>query len=656
MKKIIILLSLVCLINKLSAQDTDSLKLLAQQLPADTNQLKILLDLSGKLFRAEPDSALVYAHKAKDLALQLDRKVNLGYALKNIGLAYYIKGDFSEVLNYWEQSLNIFESVPFPLGISNLLNNLGAVYFSKGDDPKALEYYLGSLRIAEEIADKSRIATAYVNIGAVYFNKKETHEQALDAYAKALETFEALGNQDGIGTAALNLGEVYLEEGNTTSALVHFNKSLNAFEKTGGNLALALNYIGTTYAKNKELDRAIPFHQQAYQNAESKAAKVEMSKALKSLADVYQQQNKFDLATNNYQKALAIAQSIETDNEIRDAYEGLASALAAKGDYKNAFTAQTNYDLIKEKIQSEAYDEKIGNLRFQFDLENKEKEIALLNKDNDLKEVEIEQANTLRNFLYAIGGLLLIILGGISFQYWYVKKSNNLLAEERNRSEEILLNILPKDTADELKTNGFVKTRKFENCTVLFTDFKAFTKFAETVPPEELVKSVDYYFKKFDEIIGKYGLEKIKTIGDSYMCAGGLPATNDTHPHDAVKAALEIRQFAEQRLRHPTPDTHAFEVRIGINTGPIVAGVVGITKFQYDIWGNTVNVASRMESASMPGKINISEHTYQLVKDNFECTYRGEIEVKHAGTMKMYFVEEALQETLLPKSKQYLNA
>ena len=180
----------------------------------------------------------------------------------------------------------------------------------------------------------------------------------------------------------------------------------------------------------------------------------------------------------------------------------------------------------------------------------------------------------------------------------------------------------------------------------MFTDFKSFTKYSENLSPETLVETVDFYFSKFDEIIKKYGLEKIKTIGDAYMCAGGLPFPIEDHAQNMIRAAFEIVEFVDTTKKNKEVEK-IFDIRIGINTGPVVAGVVGSTKFAYDIWGDTVNVASRMETNSLAGKINVSENTYQLIKDVFQCEYRGEIDVKNKGMMKMYFVNGLKDKELL---------
>jgi len=221
-----------------------------------------------------------------------------------------------------------------------------------------------------------------------------------------------------------------------------------------------------------------------------------------------------------------------------------------------------------------------------------------------------------------------------------VEERTRELNSEKEKSDELLLNILPSETAHELKKHGKSKARSFEKVSVLFTDFKNFTKVSETLEPEELVETIHHIYSEFDNIIHKHNVEKIKTIGDSYMAAGGLPIANDTNPQDVVNAAIEILHFIEQekRLKIAVNQPY-FDIRIGINTGPVVAGIVGKKKFAYDIWGDTVNIASRMESSGEPGKINISGSTYELVKDKFECTYRGKIQAKNKGEIDMYFVE-----------------
>jgi len=218
-----------------------------------------------------------------------------------------------------------------------------------------------------------------------------------------------------------------------------------------------------------------------------------------------------------------------------------------------------------------------------------------------------------------------------------IEKQHGELKVEKKKSDDLLLNILPEEVAEELKEKGFSEARLFDNVTVLFADFVDFTKAGEAMTPQELVSELHICFKTFDEIISKYNIEKIKTIGDAYLAVCGLPLADGKHAENVVAASLEISKFMQQRQAQLGDKT--FRVRIGIHSGSVVAGIVGVKKFAYDIWGDTVNTAARMEQSSTADKINISQTTYDLVKDKFTCTYRGEIIAKNKGELKMYFVE-----------------
>lgn len=239
------------------------------------------------------------------------------------------------------------------------------------------------------------------------------------------------------------------------------------------------------------------------------------------------------------------------------------------------------------------------------------------------------------------------LIDGIAGQAAEMEKQSKTLEEQRanlekekEKSDRLLQNILPYEIAEQLKNKGYVDTKKYRRVSILFTDFKDFTKLSSGLKPEAIVKELGIFFTKFDEIVKAHFIEKIKTIGDAYMCVGGLPLRNRSNPIDTTLAALKIQKFAASynRIRKKN-NLPLWEIRLGIHTGSVIAGVIGATKFAYDIWGDAVNTASRMETACEPGKINVSETTHRYIKDLFECEHRGKIEAKNKGFVDMYYVK-----------------
>lgn len=249
-----------------------------------------------------------------------------------------------------------------------------------------------------------------------------------------------------------------------------------------------------------------------------------------------------------------------------------------------------------------------------------------------------------RNYINIVTNILISVL--LIYEFYKITENTEIaLNHERKKSDNLLANILPESAIIELKDSGAVKPVFYPSATILFTDFKGFTKIAEKLTPKELITELDFCFSQFDKIIKKNNLEKLKTIGDSYMCAGGIPKENKSHPIDCILAALEIQTLMEGIKKNKLAlGFDYWELRIGIHTGPLIAGVIGVEKFAYDVWGDTVNIASRMESSGEVGKINISEKTYNLIKDYFECEYRGEIDAKNKGKIDMYFLLKLKEE------------
>jgi class 3 adenylate cyclase len=309
-----------------------------------------------------------------------------------------------------------------------------------------------------------------------------------------------------------------------------------------------------------------------------------------------------------------------------------------------ALALQYNDDLntAKDSLKSQQLANKLEQLEFD-QLQRQDSLVALKNRlvrEAEYQEnLRIEKQN--RNIGFGVGGLVIIIAGAMYGRLQIIRKSKALVEHEKERSENLLLNILPAEIAQELKEKGRADAQHFDDVGILFSDFKGFTEQSAKLSAATLVEEINQCFEAFDNIMDKYHIEKIKTIGDAYMAAGGLPIPREGAVKDTVLAAIEMQVFIKDRKKvNRKEGKPAFDMRVGIHTGPVVAGIVGVKKFQYDIWGDTVNTASRMESSGEIEKVNISKATYETLKDDPEFTfeYRGKISAKGKGNVEMWFV------------------
>jgi class 3 adenylate cyclase len=335
------------------------------------------------------------------------------------------------------------------------------------------------------------------------------------------------------------------------------------------------------------------------------------------------------------QEALNTLYSLPEFAQKAQVYQVYCDALIANGKTENLIQYfDTVYQLSQAELKN-AFDKEITEMQTKYETVEKENEIIK-------QQGVIEKKQSQMKLLFVGIGAAILFLLLILRSYLLKRKANIIIQKEKDRSDALLLNILPAQTAAELKQNGYTAAKQFQDCTILFTDFKDFTKVAELLSPEKLVSEIDFCFKAFDDIISKYKIEKIKTIGDAYMCVAGIPEPSSSHVSDMVMAAIEIRNFMDQLyLERVRQNQNCFKIRIGIHTGPLVAGVVGNKKFAYDVWGDAVNIAARMEASGETGKINISGATQHLLSKHFVATYRGKIAAKNKGEIDMYFVEFA---------------
>jgi len=645
MKKTLLFLLLSCLGGwrspALAAQghEADSLRQLIATAAPDSNRVKLLLTLATTLRSEQPEQALSIDSQAYVLAKKIAYPKGMAKALNGLGIGHYFTSNYSEAIISWREAKGVFEKLGEMRGVASSLSNMGAIYFNQGEYPKAIELYLQALKIAEKEKDSLRIATVWQNIGAIH-NEKGDFPRAIEAFQKALPLFLAIRNDEGSGMAYLNIGEAYNGRGNYDQATLNVGKALQYLQFTNY-YTTALRTMGDIKMRQNKLEAGLFYLDSAYRLSLSTGDNFELSRTINTIAKAHKDQKDYPNALKYYKQGKELALASAANFELSLATRGLVEVYAALGDYKQAFENQKMYEAVQDSIYTMEADKKSNRLLFSFDLEKKQNEISLLVKDKKIQQIEVEKQKGIRNMF--MGGFALVVLFSalVLRQRNKIKREKKNVEKEKARSEALLLNILPEEVAEELKAKGSAEAKLIEYVTVLFTDFKGFTAMSEQLTPKELVSDIHECFSAFDHIMGKYGLEKIKTIGDAYMAAGGLPVPTEAAVKNTVLAALEMQDFISKRkAANDALGKPAFEMRVGIHTGPVVAGIVGIKKFSYDIWGDTVNTASRMESSGEVGKVNLSQSTYELVKDSPDFIFesRGKIVAKGKGGIEMWFV------------------
>lgn len=376
--------------------------------------------------------------------------------------------------------------------------------------------------------------------------------------------------------------------------------------------------------------KAVQFYEDALKKAEKEHnIELQMDCHL-SLAELKDNVIKFKEALEHYKSFSALYRE-QSKQEKEVLADSVSNMEVAAEDREQELT-------LKEKSL-----DSLSRKQLRTELDNRNLEL-----DNEQHKLEIQQAENRKNLLFMVIGMILLGVLFIGWGYFRKRKNNkklqaknNEIAKEKEKSEKLLLNILPEEVANELKISGRTTPFSFKEATIMFTDFEGFTKFSEKHTTTEIVGIVDKYFVEFDKITEKYGIEKIKTIGDAYMCVSGIPVENPDHVSNIIKAAVEMRDFVKKIEEEQKSEGLSYlRMRIGIHTGPLVAGVVGSNKFAYDVWGDSVNIAARMEASGEVGQVNVSESVYERVKDEFEFEYRGEVKAKNKGMMKMYFLKD----------------
>ncbi len=600
---------------------------------------------NGYIF-SKPDSAYLLAEtlitfgEARDLPDQVAR----AYSLQ--GTALFVQTSYAKAIASYEKSLAIFEELGLKRRAAPVLGNMASIYVKQGDYPKALYHLQRSLALDEEMGDKKGIGASMIGVGQIYMIQQE-HAKALDYLQRGLAVLEEVGDKRGAATALQSLGMCYLALNDDANAVDHYQRGLAAFEALGDTYGqtATLNALGYFYSERGDRSSALDHFQRGLALATEIGNKRDEGVSLCAIGATLGKMGDHGQALEYCRRALMLADETRSLEEQRGACNCLYDAYKAMGKGNEALEYLERMRVLDDSLQESETIKKLEQMEF-----NRQMFADSVAKAEEARVIEaahteeIRKKNRTRNYL-ALGGIgLLMVAGGLYSRSRYMRRSRDIISKERDRSDNLLLNILPAEIAAELKEKGRADARDFKMVSILFTDFKGFTEASAKLSAQELVSEINTCFEAFDGIVGRHGIEKIKTIGDAYMAAGGLPVPDVNAARNTVLAGLEMQAFIE--ARHAERSAHglpAFLMRVGIHTGPVVAGIVGVKKFQYDIWGDTVNTASRMESSGSVGQVNISEATYEMVKEEpgLMFTARGKVQAKGKGEMSMYFVEGA---------------
>ena len=594
----------------------------------------------------DPDIALISVKKALQLTQTSTNFRNITRLTMYTGIIYDLKGLYDSAFLMYDKGLTIAEERDLKIYKGELCNNYSITLAVVGQMEKSIEYALKALDIFESAHDTLLLGKIYNNLGSRY-SELQYYEKALEYYQKASFINERLKDKKKLAYNYGNIGLLYYEMNQNDKALEFFQKSimlqdtvLNKYD-----YSIALHNLALAYQRLNQNKTALLYEKKAFAIATEINDELGKIASLNGMASIHIVMGMPNDALEYFRQSEILAQKIGARYYLMKIYEGKANLFALMKDYQQAYDYNQKLTALKDSIMTIEKDKAVRKIK-DFENEKKQQEIQILTKDSEIQRLSAKRQKIIRNSVSIVGILLLLLAILLFNRYRYIRKTRNELADknkiinfEKDRSDKLLLNILPAETAEELKENGTSVARQFEMVTVMFTDFKGFTFLAEKMSAQELVAEINHCFKAFDQIISEHNIEKIKTIGDAYMCAGGLPVTNTTNPVDVVKAAIRIQHFMEElKIQKKSEGKPYFDLRIGIHTGPVVAGVVGFKKFQYDIWGDTVNIASRLESSGEIGKVNISESTYKKIRDQFTCIYRGKIDAKNKGAIDMYFV------------------
>lgn len=606
---------------------------------SDVDQLNQKAEM---LLNQKPKESLTIAGSAKSAAENIGYKKGLAKSVALIGIANYKIDDYAKARIFMNQAEALSEQANDTSAISFCKYWLANLELNQGQYGKALDLYQTALVFAQQIGDKKNIARCLDGKASIYESLGED-DKALELYTQSLAVAKEANFKEWYGNVTFELANQAYKKGMLDDAIAKYNEAIQLSEAAGNlnNKANCLQQLASIYYDKNNSKEAMKHVQQAMDIFQETGSVSSFSHSRVLMCFILLSNKQYDLAIDLAKMSMQEGKTNgETDLEKSSA-EALYYAYLYKGDKAKALEYHVKFHELSEANHTKDLSKKMTQLELQANFENERKiaKAEQAKKDTETNAA-FEKQKLIKKASFIGIGLLAIIAALSIFAFVQKRNDTRLVAVEKRKSDELLLNILPAEVAAEIKESVFSQSKNYDLATVLFADIKSFTGASEKISADKLIGEMDYYFRQFDEIINKYKIEKIKTIGDAYLCVGGLPKADADNAFHVICSAIEMQDFVKQtKTEREKNGGLYFEIRIGIHTGPLIAGIVGLHKYGHDIWVDTVNMAARIEQHGDKGKINISGSTYELVKGKFSCTHRGQTEANNKGQIDMYFVD-----------------
>ncbi len=620
--------------------------------------------------------SFVFAHEQSDSTATIPKHIQPQFSSDTGGIHHALRmaertrrTSIRVSSEYAHYGLSLARSLDYPIGICDALTLLAGICIDQGNYTQAMSYALEAQRLSDEESLQEQYGRALATVASIH-RMQNNLTKALDFSRQALSLQQRIGDMRGEAISLSNLGSTFRRLGVYDSALYYRTKSLDIFQRITDSVGMADANMGIANILRLQLQPAqsLDFERRALSLYQSMGNQFGIADAETALGRSFLANKQFDssqqYSEQGYKRSMAIGAGVIS---LR-ACEDLSDLHKQKGDFKTAFLFHKRFASLRDSIFSTEQATRLSEMQSVFDGERREQERA--------------STRYQRNVVIGMLLLVLVLLAVLVNRYRLKQRSEAILRQqqeaiafENHRAETLLLSIFPAAIAERLKSGERAIADHYDSVTVLFADIVGFTKLSQEVSPKSLVQGLNSIFEQFDEVAKKYGLEKIKTIGDAYMVAGGLPERSHDHCERVARMALEMQEILKTTLwnngkephqyhHHNTHQAFQIQVRIGIHTGEAVAGVIGTSKFSYDIWGNTVNMASRMESHGEAGKIHVSDEVYRALQGHssfdigqlpndasttndqshdpatkgFHFEERGEIEIKGKGLMRTWFL------------------